>query len=433
MSKITAVIKREYFTRVKNKTFIILTLLVPLLLAILMSLPFLMTLIKSDTTHIVVIDPANRFTQKIEGNSSLKLTFTDTDLETLKQTYKEDGYDAILYIPPFDLQYPGGVTIYSENQVSMTLIKDIRNQIEDVVEGLRFENAGIDKDLVAKLKADIKIESIRLSGEEEKVGNALLSSLLGQAMGFIMYFVIFMYGAMVSTAVLDDKKNRLVEILVSSIKPFELMLGKIIGIAAVAITQLLIWVVLIVIIFGFFMVAVIPHTQNISTDIVDSSGMATQAADNLVVDMIDFLNSPGAINFPLLIFAVLFFFIFGNFFYYTLFAAVGSISDDEENSQIFTIPISLPIVLSIIINIHIMNDPHGAIAVWASIIPFSSPIIMLARIPYNVPMWQMVVSCIVMVLSFIGSTWVAGKIYRTGILLYGKKLSWKDVWRFIRA
>jgi len=433
MNKVTAVIKREYFTRVKNKTFIILTLLVPVLIAVLMCLPILMSMVKSSVTHIAIIDPVGRFIGRMESSSSLKLTFVYGELESLKKTYKEDGYDALLYIPAFDLQYPGGITLYSENQVGLTQIADMRRQIEDIIEDIRFDKAGIDRELVDKLRADIKIESVRLSGEEEKVGNAILSSILGQVMGFIMYFVIFMYGAMVMRAVLDDKNHRIVEILVSSIKPFELMLGKIIGIAAVALTQLLIWIILISIIIFIFTIALIPHTQNMTTDIVANTEIASQASDNFVVEMVEFLNAPGAVNFPLLIFAVLFFFIFGNFFYYTMFAAIGSISDDEANSQIFTLPISIPIILSMILLINIVNDPHGTIAVWASIIPFSSPIIMLARIPFNVPIWQIVVSCVVLVLSFFGSTWLAGKIYRTGILLYGKRLSWKDVWKFLKA
>jgi len=430
MDKIKAVIKREYFTRVKNKTFIILTLLVPILLALIMTIPILMTFIKTGITTICILDESQLFVGRIEGNSSLELTFVTGTLEEWKVNYKEK-YDALLHIPNFNLQYPGGVTIYSENQVGITNIREIEDQIENVIETIRFENAGLDKDFIEKLKARIKIESIMLTGEEEKQGNVILSTILGQLMGFIMYFVIFMYGSLVMAAVMEDKKHKIVEILVSSLRPFELMLGKIIGIAAVALTQLIIWVVLIGIIIMLFSVAVIPYVHNMNASVVENADIAGNK--DLVTQMVDFLNAPGAINFPLLTFALFFFFIFGYFFYCTLFAAIGSISDDEANQQIFTIPITIPIILSLIILMNVVQEPHGPLAVWSSIIPFSSPIIMLARIPFNVPLWQMVVSCVVLVLSFIGSTWVSGKIYRTGILLYGKKLSWKDVWRFIRS
>jgi len=428
MDKIKAVIKREYLTRVKNKTFILITLLVPVLLGLLMTLPVLMTFIKSGVTSVCILDESQLFTGRIEGRNSLEIAFVTGTLEEWKLDYKEK-YDALLHIPNFDLQYPGGVTMFSENQVGISYIREIEDQIENVIETIRFENAGLDKDFIDKLKARIRIESIMLTGEEEKQGNVILSTILGQLMGFIMYFVIFMYGSLVMAAVMEDKKHKIVEILVSSLKPFELMLGKIIGIAAVALTQLIIWIVLIGIIIMLFTLAVVPYIHNMNASMVENAA----GNSDIVTKMVDFLNAPGAINFPLLTFAVFFFFIFGYFFYCTLFAAIGSISDDEANQQVFTLPITIPIILSIIILINVVEEPHGPLAVWASIIPFSSPIIMLARIPFNVPMWQMVVSCIVLVLSFIGSTWVSGKIYRTGILLYGKKLSWKDVWRFIRS
>lgn len=428
MYKVNAVIKREYFSRVKKKSFIIMTILIPFLILLLMALPILMTFIKSGTTTIAILDESSFFADNIHGNSSIKIEFIKGDLEELKANFKLN-YDALLHIPPFDLQYPGGIKIFTEKQVGLSNISFLENQIERIIENMRFEREGIDKELVEKLKARIRIESIVISKEEEKTGNMLISLIMGQIMAFFQYFMIFFYGSMIMKGVMDEKKNRIVEIVVSSIRPFELMLGKIIGIAAVALTQLVIWAVLIGLIFTFFTVGVIPYIEGRSVN----TELPVDMQNNLSMQIIEFINDPGAINIPFIALAFSFYFIFGYLFYSTLFAAAGSVSDDDSQAQNFTLPISIPIILSLFIMLNVAEQPHSPLAFWASIIPFSSPIVMLARIPFNIPVWQLLLSMFALMISFLGSTWLAGRIYRTGILLYGKKLTWKDLGKMLRT
>jgi ABC-2 type transport system permease protein len=434
MNKVNAVIKREYLTRVKKKSFIILTLLIPVLIAGFMAMPLLMMNIGTGTTNIIVLDESGLMEGNLRGSSSLRLSFTTGDIEELKTTYRLEN-DALLHIPYFDMRWPGGVTIYSEKQISIAQISTLERQVSNIIENARFENEGIDRELVEKLRTRISIESILISGEEERAGNIALSLVIGQVMSFFLYFMIFFYGSMIMKCVLDEKKNRVVEILVSSVRPFELMIGKIVGIAAVAITQLLIWVAFAILIMTVFMFGVAPSMMtNVSADVsMEMLEELTPQQTNMVMDIVEFFNDPGAINIPLIIFVFTFYFIFGYLFYSTLFAGVGSVSDDEHSAQTFTIPISLPIIISLFINFQVMENPHSPLAVWASIVPFSSPIVMLSRIPFNVPIWQLLLSMTSLIICFVGSTWVAGKIYRTGILLYGKRLTWKDLWKFIRV
>jgi ABC-2 type transport system permease protein len=431
MNKINAVIKKEYLTRVKKKSFIIITLLMPLSLIILMGLPFLFANVKTGVTNICVLDESGLFVGRLDDNSSMRLKFETGDIEELKTDYKGMGFDALVHIPNFDLQYPGGVKLFSEAQVGMSIISNLEQQISKIVEDARFERAEIDRELVNRLRTRIRIETLILAGGEEKAGNKYISLAISQIMGFFMYFMIFLYGSMIMTCVREDKKTRIVEILVSSIKPFELLLGKIIGIAAVAITQLLIWLVLGTIVMMFFMVAVIPSV-NLSGSVEGMEMAGSMAASSgMANDIADFLRDPGALNIPLILFSICFYFLFGYLFYSTFFAAAGSLSDDESTQQTYTLPLTLPIILSLMIMINVIDQPHSPLAIWASIIPFSSPIVMLARIPFHVPAWQLVLSIFVLILSFVGSTWVSGKVYRTAILLFGKKFKWKEVWKFV--
>ncbi|MCK9328952.1 MAG: ABC transporter permease [Candidatus Cloacimonetes bacterium] len=428
MNKILAVFKREYFTRVKKKSFIIITILIPLMILLLMTLPVLMTLFKSGTTNIAILDNSGLFTESIEGSRSIPIKFVQGNIEQWKDKFSKD-FDALLHIPNIDLQYPGGIKLYTEKQIGLSQITFFEKQIEQKIERLRYEKEGIDKDLVEKLKASINIESIVISGDQEKTSNTVISLILGQIMAFFQYFMIFFYGSMIMKGVMDEKKSRIVEILVSSVRPFQLMMGKIVGIAAVALTQLAIWAVLITLIFVFFSVSVMPYLTSTQA----TAEMPAEMQSNLTYQIVDFINNPGALNIPLIIFTFSFYFIFGYLFYSTLFAAVGSVSDDESQAQSFTLPISIPIILSLMIMFNVADQPHSPLAFWASIIPFSSPIVMLARIPYNIPIWQLFLSIALLIFSFFISTWVSGKIYRSGILLYGKKLTWKDLGKMVKA
>jgi ABC-2 type transport system permease protein len=429
MSKTFIVFKKEYLTRVKKKSFIIMTLLVPILMLLLMTLPVLMTFFKTGTTHVAVLDESGEFSEVFDNSKSLQFHAVKGNLNELKARINEKNaeYQALLYIPKFDIQYPGGFILYSDKQIGMSVQKSIENKIQNRVETLRFINAGIDKDKVNELKVSIDLENIVLQETGEKKGNAIVSIALSQIMGFFQYFMIFFYGGLIMMAVTEEKKNRIVEIIVSSIPPFQLMLGKIYGIAAVAITQLIIWIVFISLITMFFSMFMMPFMMEQQQAMEAASSIDTQS-------IVDTISNIEAFNIPLMVFAFSFFFIFGYLFYSALFAGAGAVTDDSSQNQTITIPLSIPIILSLMIMVNVSEQPHSPLAIWSSIIPFCSPIIMIARLPFGVPAWQLILSMVLLVLGFMVNTWIAGKIYRIGILMYGKKINWNDIrkWLFVR-
>ncbi len=429
MSKTFIVFKKEYLTRVKKKSFIIMTLLVPILMMLLMTLPVLMTFFKTGTTHVAILDESGEFTGVFDNSKSLQFNLVKGNLNALKEQLnkKDSQYDALLYIPKFDIRYPGGFVVYSDKQIGMSVQKSIEDKIQNRVETLRFINAGIDKDKVNELKVSIDLENIVLQETGEKKGNVVVSIALSQIMGFFQYFMIFFYGGLIMVAVTEEKKNRIVEIIVSSIPPFQLMLGKIYGIAAVAITQLVIWIVFISLLVMMFSMFLMPFMAEQQQSLEMASSVDTQG-------IVDALSNIEAFNIPLMVFAFSFFFIFGYLFYSALFAGAGAVTDDTSQNQTITIPLSIPIILSLMIMVNVSEQPHSPLAIWSSIIPFCSPIIMIARLPFGVPAWQLILSMFLLVVGFLINTWIAGKIYRIGILLYGKKINWNDIrkWLFVK-
>jgi len=427
MNKIFAVIKREYISIVKTKSFLIITLLIPLGFLLMMIIPFLMMRAPSGVTRIAILDESQLFEGKIESNRQIELTFLEGDLEILKETYKY-SFDALLHIPHFDLQYPGGIRLFTEKQIGLSRNYYLERQIADEIEKLRYAEVGIDKSLIENLRVKIDIETIDISGREERTSSSVIALGLSYFLGFFQYMILFFYGTMIMRSVVDEKSNRIVEILVSSIRPFELMIGKIIGIAAVAITQLFIWIILISLIFAFFSVGVLPF-MNLNNSSLELATSVNKTETNMLVSLIS--HPSELLNIPFVLVIFIFYFVFGYLLYSTLFASVGSLSDDDNQTQNFAWPISVLIIISILIVTHVIDNPHSPIALWASLIPFFSPIVMVARIPFNVPPWQLTVSMSILVFSFVFFVWVAGKIYRMGILLYGKKLKWKDLWKFL--
>jgi len=432
MNKILAIVLREYLTKVRKKSFIILTILMPVFLLGLMIVPYLMTQIRTTVSEIAVLDETGLFLNNLENTSRYNITYIDGELEEIKNDFK-NNFDAFLHIPNFNLQYPGGVALFAEKQIGVSTIAQLERRIEYITERARFENAGIDKDLIERLKTTIRIETVIITESGERAGNNAIATLLGFVMGFIMYFGVFAYGSMVLASIIEEKKNRIIEILLSSVRPFEIMIGKIMGIAAVALTQLLIWAVLGTVLFTLFTVGMLPFMPdpNANIDVAMEMQANMPGSNNIATQLMNFLHEPGAIHLPSIAFIFVFYFVFAYLFYAALYAALGALSDDEGQAQQFSLVIGIPIILSFFIMMNVIEDPHSQIAFWASIIPMSSPIVMLARIPFNVPMWQIILSSVVLVISFIAATWMSGKIYKAAILLYGKKITWKDLKRFI--
>lgn len=432
MNKIILIIKREYLTRIRNKTFIYSTLLTPLLFVGLIGVSAYFSTNSSEELKIAVYDESHFFENKLANSKNITYEMVPRAIyDSFQNKVMVEPYSGLLFIPSFDLSQPNGVKYLSETALGIFSKEKVDDDLNEVLERERMIQANID---TAKLAA-IKINEIDLAQEvissdsENKAANAGISAAIGYASGFLIYILMFVYGAMVMRGVMEEKVSRVAEVMVSSVKPFQLMMGKIIGIGAVGMTQFLIW--------GVLMMA-------------GSSILGSKIQSSQMHQLSEMPNAPktaeitgaltevlGQINVPLLIGAFLFYFIFGYLFYAALFAAVGSaVNEDPQDAQSMMFPITIPIVFSIISLSSAIGNPTGPLAVWCSIIPFTSPIIMMARLPFGFPgtvaWWQLGLSMFCLLAGFIGVTWLSAKIYRTGILMYGKKATWKDMmkWAF---
>ncbi|MGN0033831.1 MAG: ABC transporter permease [Candidatus Limimorpha sp.] len=435
--KIGIIIKREYLTRVRKPSFIILTILAPIFFAALMFIPAILAT-NSDKFDkkrtIAVCDESTMFRGKFENTELNTFVMVDKDIEYLKKLVREDIYDAVLYIPATTLNIPVNAELISKSQTSMSLTSYIKTTMKQVVEHQKLLASGIDPAIVKATTTNINLQSIRLSDEDgvEKKSYSEFEYILGILLSVIIYFVIFMFGGQVLRGVIEEKTNRIVEVIISSVKPFELMLGKIIGLALVGLTQFLLWIVLTGAIYGSVSL-LIPTQEVFSSGSVMSEQIAdiqTQGEEQVILhEVVNIVNS---INFKGILICFFFYFIGGYFLYASMFAAVGSAVDNETDSQQFTTPISLLLIIPMVCSTLIANAPDSGLSVWMSMIPFTSPVAMMLRIPFGVPYWQIVISILLLFITFIVFTWFAAKIYRTGILMYGKKVSWKEIFRWIR-
>jgi ABC-2 type transport system permease protein len=441
MSKIGLVLTREYTTRVRKKSFIIMTLLMPALMAAMFILPgYLMTRDDTNVRTIAVYDGSTILLGQLESNDYTKYKFIpEEEYNKIKDHLKTSDFYALLVIQPNVLNTKT-VQLISTSNIPFDLKNQIQNKIRSVIEKEKMaeviKQSGI-PDLEAQIKAtktSISVNIIKLgeSGEAKK-SSTEIGMILGYVFGFFIYMFILLYGMMVMQGVMEEKQSRIVEVIISSVKPFELMMGKIVGIAMVGLTQLAIWIVLgVAIISGAR--SLMPGAQHATTaqDIMAQSGAMAQANTPEQLDkMQDILGMLGSVNFPLIIGCFVFFFIGGYMLYSSLFAAVGSAVDSQEDAQQFTMPIMLPIILAIMVMMSAIKNPEGPVAFWFSMIPFTSPVVMMARIPFGVPTWQLLLSMALLIITFVGLVWVAGKIYRTGILMYGKKASWKELGKWL--
>jgi ABC-2 type transport system permease protein len=441
MSKIGLVLNREYTTRVRKKSFIIMTLLMPALMAAMIILPgYLMTRDDTKVRTIAVYDGSTILLGQLESSDYTKYKFIpEEEYNKVKDHLKTSDFYALLVIQPNVLNTQA-VQLISTSNIPFDLKNQIQNKIRSVIEKEKMAEviklSGI-PDLEAQIKAtktSISVNTIKLgeSGEAKK-SSTEIGMILGYVFGFVIYMYIILYGMMVMQGVMEEKQSRIVEVIISSVKPFELMMGKIVGIALVGLTQLAIWIVLgVAIISGAR--SLMPGAQHGATaqDIMAQSGAMAQANTPEQLDkMQDILGMLGSVNFPLIIGCFIFFFIGGYLLYSTLFAAVGSAVDSQEDAQQFTLPIMMPIIMAIMVMMSAIKNPEGPVAFWFSMIPFTSPVVMMARIPFGVPAWQLILSMVLLVITFVCMVWVAGKIYRTGILMYGKKVSWKELGKWL--
>lgn len=429
MNKIWIIIKREYLTRVRKKSFIIITLLLPLLFVAMMLIP-VFVMMGGDDEKVAVVDESKIFEGKLADDGGVHYKFIDARIDTLKNTYQQLGYTGVLHVPAMDINRPPSVIYYSKGQMNVMLKTNMERRLESVLEDKRMELAGIDKAKLEGIRADVDI--MNLTGKEEKKGSAGLAYGIGYGAAFLVYIILLIFGTTVMRGVMEEKMNRVAEVMVSTVKPFQLMMGKIVGIAGVGLTQFLIWLVLIIGLYSLMGLFLSPETMNAAAN----NGMAGGQNEAAVKAMQQVTFVVESANWPLIIASFLFYFLGGYLFYAALFAAVGSlVNEDPNDAQSLTFPITLPVIISIFIMFAAVRNPNGQLAVWGSIIPFSSPVVMMARIPYGVPgtvpYWQLALSVISLIAGFIGTTWVAAKIYRTGILLYGKKVTMKEVVKWL--
>lgn len=434
MNKVLLIIKREYITRVRNKTFILSTILTPLLFVGLITAVTIISVKSIDKEKIAVIDKSGFFNGNLENGKALTFEFPAGVDST---NYQAKGYTGVLYIPEDDAK---NYKLISKKQLGIIVQDDLEKKVNNALENRMLKTKyNIDiKELDAERKKAGKatIDQAYYEGSEVKKGNSALAYGIGYGSGFLVYITLFIYGTMVMRGVMEEKTNRIAEVVISSVKPFQLMIGKIVGIGAVGLTQFLIWIVLI---FGLMAAAtaLLPHetmmqAQEASQQMPNGSvKMASGAANGFA----EFKNTMAEANWFLIIGCFLFYFLFGYLFYAALFAAVGSsVNEDPADAQSLLLPITMPIIISIVIMINAITNPSGALATWASMIPFFAPTVMMGRIPFGVPgtvpYWQLITSMLLLVGGFLLTTWVSGKIYRTGILMYGKKATWKEMWKW---
>ena len=439
MSKISLIIKREYTSRVMKKSFIILTFLTPLLFAGMIMVPLWLSSIKNTSKkHIVVIDRTNIYRNVLKSNDTYTFEFENRSAEEIRGKNAENEDFAALLVITEDLsKNPKAVTFYSEEQVNMELKEYVSGLLNNYVEQQKLAVYNIPnlKKIVEESHGDIKIATIKWGEDgKERPGSSELALVIGMISAFIIYMFIVIYGAQVMSGVVQEKTSRIVEVIISSVKPFELMMGKIIGIALVGLTQFFLWVLLTVLIStiagsfigGSMDVNALQQAGSMSMGVHSASGGNTH---NAVCEVYSLLSS---FDFAQIIILFVVYFLGGYLLYASLFAAVGSAVDSETDTQQFSLPLTLPIIFAIYAAIYSAQNPDGPLAIWCSMIPFTSPIVMMVRIPFGVPAWEIAVSLVILALSFVGTTWMAGKIYRTGILLYGKKVTWKELWKWIR-
>lgn len=432
MNKIILIIKREYLTRVKKTSFLVMTLVGPLLMAALMIVPAWLALKDKDVQIVEVIDETGQFINQFESTETLQFDYQFINIEKAKEDFYETKYTSILYINSLDKN--GEVEMFYKKQPGVSTIKQIENTIESAINSLELKNKfNITKDQIEQTKSSITVKTIYrdISGSEESKSSTI-SSVLGLAGAVMIYFFIFMYGIQVMRGVIEEKTSRIVEIIISSVKPFQLMMGKIIGIALVGLTQFILWMVLTGTIVTIAQVALSQSIDVASTPVGLEEAMQGQ---DIQIDKQKMLTQFSSIieEIPIaqMLFSFLFYFLGGYLLYAALLAAIGSAVDSEADTQQFMMPVTIPLIFSFVVAQTVIENPDGAMAFWLSIFPLTSPIIMMVRIPFGVDAWELILSMVLLVLGFIGATWMAGKIYRTGILMYGKKVNYKELWKWL--
>lgn len=437
MHKMWIVFRREYLIRVRKRTFIIATILVPLAFAALgVGSAFISMLGAKAEKEILVKDDSGIFEKAKHGKSTMHFTFSDKSLDELKETYTNDGYDLLIYIPTFpDLKARTHELTYDASEKpSIAFLERVEYTIGNAFREFKIDASQIDRELYASFETDINLESVTVSAAGEASSGkmaSILGTILGTVMGILMYMVILIYGQMVMRSVMEEKISRIAEVMISSLKPFELMLGKILGVGAVGLTQLAIWMILIPI--TMTVIAVLVPGMEANTMNTAQPGMeAVQQIEQSGFDFNAVKDEFFRLNWPVIIPSFVIFFLGGYFIYSSLFAAIGSaVDEDLGEAQQFMLPVMIPVILAFVISMSSIENPNSGIAVFGSIFPLTSPIVMPTRLPFDPPLWHILLSIVLLFLSTIFFVWLSGRIYRVGILMYGKKVNFRELGRWL--
>ncbi len=440
MNKILLIIQREYLSRVKKKSFLVMTILVPVLFIGMISLIAYITAKQNDfgdKRKVEVIDESGRFAGKMKNSKMLEYSVTKENYDNAKNTFIDDGYDYLLFIPA----NAADVLLLGEKKPSLTTSSKIEDELTNIIRSQRLAEAGIDSAVLAKAQKPISIAAKQLKDGGVKDAHTVVAYGVGFLSAFLIYMCLFIYGTQVMRGVIEEKVSRIVEVIISSVKPFQLMLGKIIGVGMVGLTQFFLWIAISI---GLSMAlgagvmkmsgpanpTEIVAQQKAIAGAVDNNAApaiaeATEKPDN---QMSEIMQDIADIRIVYTLSCFVFYFLFGYLLYSAIFAAVGSAVDNETETQQFMLPITLPLVFTFALSqSFIINNPDSNIAFWLSMVPFTSPIAMMIRIPFGVPNWQLALSMGLMIAGFLFTTWVAARIYKVGILMYGKKASYKEL------
>ncbi len=434
MDKILLILKREYISRVKKKSFLLATFLMPLLIGGLYALSIYLAVKDSDDEYLIkVIDESGYVGNKIEPKGVAKFEVISGQVDSIKSDVERGEGFALLYIPKMDLYNAEGIELYTMQTPGLELESDVDDAVENALEATKMDKLGLRQNTLDSIRTRVSIKSKSLSGEASTSGSSTIAMAIGTMSGLLIYMFIMIYGSQVMRAVMQEKTSKIVEILVSSVKPYQLMMGKILGVALVGLTQFALWMILTfaILSIGPMLLDVDPQ---VAADAANGMSVTGASSNAQALDAMGKLNDVlGQVNIPLILGAFLYFFFTGYLFHAALFAMVGSAVDSEADTQQFMMPIMMPVIVSMMMLGPVLKDPGGDLAFWLSMIPFSAPIIMMVRIPFDVPTWQLILSMLIMIVGFMGTTWMAGRVYRIGILMHGAKVNYKVIFKWMMS
>jgi ABC-2 type transport system permease protein len=427
------IIQREFLSRVRKKTFLLVTLIGPLAFAALMIVPGLFASVSEDTRQIIVLDEPSILLPH-EGKEQYALEYLDpreNDLELAKELLRDSQYDALLYIPSGENWDPdfikNNILLFGKEDPSLEMQGYLDYLLEEQINKAKLLKNGVDPEVVAQVKTNVSIKSFTLGEEGTDEQSAVpIKMALGYITGLLIYIFIFFYSVQVMRGVMEEKSSRIVEVIISSVRPYQLMMGKILGVGLVGVAQFIIWIGLSGILYTVISTYLFPELFAAQT----AAGAAGNPATDVVgLKVLDMLRS---IDFTTVTLGFAFYFFGGYFLYSALFAAVGSAVDQEADTQQFMLPVTIPMILAIVTAQNVILEPNGTFAFWMSMIPLTSPITMMVRLPFGIPLWEVFLSGGILVGTFFTVVGLAGKIYRVGILMYGKKVTWKELFKWLK-